>query len=288
MRHQVQQAGLRIDRYCSLYIPEISSLNRAKKWIKQGYIQLNGKCVETSRFVDKDDVLTLQLPVVRAEVWKTAIRVLFEDEFLAVVYKPPGLPVGGNRLKTLRNALPSNLRPSQEADRLPQPEPVHRLDKRTQGLLIIAKTNRSRHFLGDLFQQRQIHKEYQCLCIGQAEDGESRDAVDGKPALSKWSVLSTMPSYFTEHISHLKVHIFTGRHHQIRKHLFWKGHPVLGDDLYCVGRPLRSKGLFLFATGLRFQHPISQEAIEISLNVPDKIVKRLQFEQRIFQNRQRI
>ena len=106
---------------------------------------------------------------------KQNIRVLWEDEWLGVVYKPAGLPVSGNRLRTLRNALPSNLKPSTHTDRLAQPEPVHRLDRRTQGLMLVAKTNKMRHLLGELFQRREVYKEYQCLCLGSVEDGESKN-----------------------------------------------------------------------------------------------------------------
>lgn len=285
MKHQVCENGLRIDRYCALHLPEISSLNRAKKWIKQGNILLNGEKVETSRFVRTEDYLTINLPEQKSEIWKKDIRVIWEDEWLAVVYKPAGLPVSGNRLKTLRNALPSNLRSSKEQDRLPQPEPVHRLDIRTQGLVLVAKTNQSRHLLGELFQNRELEKEYQCLCIGRAEDGESRQEIDGKAAHSDWQVLSVIPSYFTGELSHLKVQIYTGRQHQIRKHLFWQKHPILGDDLYCFAHPLRSKGLFLFATRLSFSHPITRKKVEISLDIPEKITKRIQYEQRIFEDR---
>lgn len=288
MKHFVRENRQRFDRYCSLYLAEVSSLNRAKKWIKQGSILLNGERVETSRFVYEGDQITLQLPEIKSEIWKKEIKVIWEDEFLAVVYKPSGISVSGNQLKTLRNALPSNLKPSHEKDRLSQPEPVHRLDKRTQGLVLIAKTNQARHLLGDLFQNRKIAKEYQCLCLGEVENGESREEIDKKSAHTAWQVLSTIPSYFTDSLSHLKIQIFTGRQHQIRKHLFWKGHPILGDDLYCFPHPLRSKGLFLFATKLGLIHPISGQHIEFSLDVPDKITKRIQLEQRIFQNRSKI
>ena len=95
--------------------------------------------------------------------------------------------------------------------------------------------------------------------------------IDGKFAHSTWQVLSVIPSYFTQTLSHLlRFKFHTGRQHQIRRHLFWQGHPMLGDDLYCFERPLRSKGLFLFATKLWFIHPITETKVEISLDTPEK------------------
>ena len=284
MKHIVIEDGLRIDRYCSQHISELTSLKRAKKWVKQGSILLEGELVETSRFVEKGDCLTIIYPIQTAEIWKKKIEVLYEDDFLAVVYKPPGIPVSGNRFKTLRNALPSNLKGSSELDRLSRPEPVHRLDKKTQGLVLVAKTNHSRHLLGQIFEERRVEKEYQCLCLGALEDGESIEEIDGKSARTTWQVLSVQKSHFTGTISHLKVQIHTGRQHQIRKHLFWIEHPILGDNLYCFAHPLRSKGLYLFATSLRFTHPITMQVIDITLDCPEKIQRRILLEQRIVED----
>ena len=284
MKHIVVEDGLRIDRYCSQYISELTSLKRAKKWVKQGNILLEGTQVETSRFVRKGDCLTIIFPTQMAEFWKKEIEVIYEDEFLAVVYKPPGVPVSGNRFKTLRNALPSNVKGSSESDRLSRPEPVHRLDRKTQGLVLVAKTNHSRHLLGQMFQERNIEKEYQCLCLGTMENGESKEMIDGKSAHTIWQVLSVQKSHFTGSISHLKVQIHTGRQHQIRKHLFWKEHPILGDNLYCFDHSLRSKGLYLFATRLRFLHPMTSQVIDIIMDIPDKLQKRILLEQRMVED----
>jgi 23S rRNA pseudouridine1911/1915/1917 synthase len=282
VKHLVSEGGLRVDRYCSVNLPQLSSLNRAKKWIKKGYILLNGQQVETSRFVHKDDVITITIPTSSLSVWEKKLTAHLEDDHLAIIEKPAGFHVSGNYAKTVRKALPHNLWPSPKEDSLLQPEPIHRLDRRTSGLLIIAKTNLSRHLLGDMLQKRQIAKTYHSICIGKAISGSSNEMIDGKEAQSSWTVLSTHPSVFTEWISHIEVQITTGRQHQIRRHLYGEGHPVLGDDLYCIGSPLRSKGLYLFATQLAFIHPITNKNIHLTLPTPDKIFKRIEYEKRCF------
>jgi 23S rRNA pseudouridine1911/1915/1917 synthase len=281
MKHIVEDNNLRIDRYCANNLAQLSSLNRAKKWIKMGCILLNGKRVETSRFVTEGDILEINPPGNKFETWNKELKVIFEDAHLAIVYKPAGLHVSGNHAKTIRKCLPFNLSPTPLVDPLPQPEPVHRLDRRTQGLLLIAKTCSARHKLGQLFEQRSIIKKYQCLCIGQVADGFSNTQIEGKDAYSSWTVLSIHKSFFTTWVSHLEVTINTGRQHQIRKHLNNIGHSILGDDLYCVRPPLRSKGLFLFATHIEFQHPFNSRSISIELSTPAKILKRIDYEQRI-------
>ena len=275
----VEHEGYRIDRYCSVFFPQVSSLKRAKKWMRKGWVTLNGQRVESSRFVEVGDCIELTLPNEVIPVWEFPIDVLWEDEFMAVVYKPAGMPVHSNDGKSLRNTLGFVLQRTSEPDALIQFEPVHRLDARTQGLMLIAKTARARARLGEAFAERgQIHKWYQCLAVGSVNNGESTELLDGKPAHTRWRVVETCPSVFTGTVSLLEVQIFTGRTHQIRKHLQMVGHPVLGDDMYHNGRPLKHKGLFLCAVRLSFVHPLSGLQIEVSVSTPSKLRKRWAFE----------
>ena len=145
----VHHSGLRFDRYCAQFIPQVSSLKRAKKWIKSGWINLNGKRVETSRFVTVGDQIALMIPDTILPVWKFSIRRLWEDDHLAIVYKPPGVPVHSHDGRSLRHALGHVLQSSLELDSLVQYEPVHRLDVRTQGLMLVAKTASIRSTLGN-------------------------------------------------------------------------------------------------------------------------------------------
>lgn len=281
--HIVQQEGLRVDRHCSKFIPQVSSLKRAKKWIKSGWITLNGRRAQTGWFVKLGDKIEVSLPAEILPVWEKELEKLWEDEHLAVVYKPAGMPVHSQERRSLRHALGFALSPTLEEDALVQFEPVHRLDARTQGLMIIAKTGRARAQLGlDFADHTSIHKVYQCLVVGMLRDGESTEPIDEKPAHSRWRVLGVYPSAFTSSVSLVEVQIFTGRTHQIRKHMLMQGAPILGDDLYTIGNPLRKKGLFLAATQIGFTHPITGVEIRVQVPTPKKLRQRLEYEAEYF------
>ena len=277
--HIVEQEGFRLDRHCAKFIPQVSSLKRAKKWIKCGWIVLNGKRAQTGWFVKVGDQIQLSLPDEVLPVWEKELEKLWEDEHVAVVYKPAGMPVHSQERRSLRHALGFALHAITEPDALMQFEPVHRLDARTQGLMLVAKTARARAQLGlDFADHQSIHKVYQCLVVGELTDGESHQPIDEKPAHSRWKVLGVYDSAFTERVSLVEVQIYTGRTHQIRKHMLAQGTPVLGDDLYTIGNPLRKKGLFLAATQIGFTHPITGVQICISVPTPDKFHQRLRYE----------
>ncbi len=283
----VEHEGFRLARYCSKFIPQVSSLKRAKKWIKNGWITLNGKRAQSGWFVKKGDKINVSLPDEILPVWEHPLDVHWEDDHVAVVYKPAGMPVHSRERRSLRHTLGFALQPTSEIDALVQFEPVHRLDARTQGLMLISKTAKARAQLGlDFADHTSIHKMYQCLVVGTAIDGSSNSEIDGKSARTQWKVLGVYPSYFTEAVSLVEVQIFTGRTHQIRRHMLEAGTPVLGDDLYTIGRPLRNKGLFLCATQLGFTHPVSQEAIQVSVPTPHKLQKRLEFEAKYIKQKQ--
>ena len=254
--HIVEKEGFRLDRHCAKFFPQVSSLKRAKKWIKCGWITLNGKRAQTGWFVKVGDHIQLSLPNEVLPVWEKELEKHWEDEHLAVVYKPAGMPVHSQERRSLRHALGFALQPTKELDALVQFEPVHRLDARTQGLMLVAKTAKVRAQLGvDFADHQSIRKVYQCIVVGELIDGESNQPIDDKPAQSRWKVLGVYDSAFTGKISLVEVQIFTGRTHQIRKHMLAQGTPILGDDLYTIGNPLRKKGLFLAATQIGFVHP---------------------------------
>ena len=284
--HIVEQKGFRLDRHCSKFIPQVSSLKRAKKWIKSGWITLNGKRAQTGWFVKIGDEILLTLPDELLPVWEKELQKFWEDEHLAVVYKPAGMPVHSQERRSLRHTLGFALQATKERDALVQFEPVHRLDNRTQGLMLIAKTAAARAQLGlDFADHQSIHKVYQCVVVGELADGESHQPIDDKSAHSRWQVLGVYDSAFTEKVSLVEVQIYTGRTHQIRKHMLAQGTPVLGDDLYTTGNPLRKKGLFLAATQIGFVHPITDVQIYIYVPTPEKFYQRLRYESEYLANK---
>ena len=266
----LQDSLLRLDAYCLGLIPYCTSRSQAKKWIKAGHVLVNDTAKPPSYYPKKGDILHCTRPKSTIPPYMIPIDVHYEDEDCAVVYKPAGLHVSGNHSKTLRRALLNNITPSTQRTRLPQPEPTHRLDRRTSGLVLIAKTSIAAHRLGNAFSQREIHKTYRALVLGKAQAGECRTPLLEKEAITEWTVVAEGKSLHTEYNTILEVTPHTGRTHQIRKHLQMSGHPILGDDLYHNGLIRKDKGLFLSAIGLRFPHPTRDESIDISVPQPAK------------------
>ena len=219
------------------------------------------------------------------------LDLLFEDEHIVVLNKPAGLvvhPGAGNADGTLLNAL---LFHSSELAMLPRAGIVHRLDKDTSGVMVVAKTEITRQRLIDAIGDRRVSRQYQTIVYGRLVSGGSVDAPigrhrvqrtkmavtnSGKPAVSHYRVKQVLKGF-----THLEVSLESGRTHQIRVHMAHIGHPVLGDPLY-GGRKRIPAGLTeedrqelqgfsrqaLHAWKLSFEHPISGEALEFSAAPP--------------------
>ena len=269
----LQDSELRLDAYCLGFIPNCTSRSQAKKWIKAGHVLVNTLHKPPSYFPKKDDVLFFQQPESTIPAYTIPIAIHYEDDDCAVVYKPAGLHVSGNYPRTLRRALIHNITPSTQRTRLPQPEPTHRLDRRTSGLVLVAKTSIAAHRFGTAFAERKIQKKYRALVLGKATDGESREPLQEKEAHTTWKVIEHGRSLHTEYNTILEVTPHTGRTHQIRKHLHHTGHPILGDDLYHNGLIRKDKGLFLSAIELVFHHPQQDKQINVSVDQPPKFSK---------------
>ncbi|MEE2752132.1 MAG: RluA family pseudouridine synthase [Myxococcota bacterium] len=274
-QHSVPQLSeaVRLDRYVAHELGWFPSRAAARKAIKREEVLLNGSPVEGSRFLQEGMLLELLAPTRRApKVYERAISIVYEDTQMAVVEKPPGLPTSGNKHRTLEHALPRNLQRPSEPDTLPWPRPVHRLDVRTGGLVICAKTASAHVALGRIFEHREIQKNYLALLVGRLEgQGEVRDPIEGRDACSRYRVLSHTPTLRTRWVSLVDLSPHTGRTHQLRIHMAGLGHPVLGDDLYGQAHPvLRGKGLYLWATEVRFTHPFSNEPMHLKSKPPTR------------------
>lgn len=187
------------------------------------------------------------------EVWEYPIKVIYEDDEVAVVYKPSGMTTASVKRKCLKHALPFNLRQSQRTDRLSYPVPVHRLDHATKGLLLCAKTASAAVSLGKQFEERCIQKQYVAIVHGRYSGSRCLDTpIDGKAAITR--VVETAPfmgkdgAWYTRMV--LEPH--HGRTHQIRIHLSGTGHPIVGDRFY-GGKP--EGHLKLSSVYIAFLHP---------------------------------
>jgi len=263
-------AGARIDAAAMVAL-ELPSRNRARKEIKAGRLLLDGATVETSRRVHAGQTLTLLSPPEPPPVYAREIPVVYADPHLAVVNKPAGLVVSGNLAKTLERALPFNLPRTDAPDPLPWPRPVHRLDARTSGLVLIARSLRGQVGLGRALQERRVQKRYLALVTGRLEgEGIVEAPIEGRAARSRWRSVACSRSLHTRWMTAVDLWPETGRTHQLRIHMAALRHPILGDGRYGPAKVLRSQGLFLTAVALSLTHPVTGEPLAVEVPPPAK------------------
>lgn len=275
-------SGVRLSDYARTAFPVIPSRKGVAKAIKRGELWINGEPAQSGDWVKTGQ--TLELVDLQQRIPKTyrlPLEVIFEDESLAVINKPPGIEVSGNKFKTVENALAGSLSPSTQPDALNWPRPVHRIDYSTSGLLLVAKTANAQVFLGKQFEERKIHKRYCAVVEGEVvAGGEIDESINGLPAHSRYAPIETVPSLRSEHLTLVDLFPLTGRTHQLRIHMASVGLPIIGDQKYgLAGQVLKGKGLFLAAVELRFPHPATQQEITVSIDVPPKFDSLLKREQ---------
>jgi 23S rRNA pseudouridine1911/1915/1917 synthase len=202
------------------------------------------------------------------------LEVLFEDEHLAAINKPPGILVSGNAFRTLAHALPNALLASSLPDAA-TPYPAHRLDFATTGVVLVGKTHSGIRMLNSMFEEKRIQKTYAAVAIGtMPAEGCIDVPIDDKPSQTNYKVLESVPSQRFGQLNLVKLHPKTGRMHQLRRHLAGIGNPVLGDPDYGT-EPLilKGKGLYLHACSLRFPHPATQADMHLQAALPSKFFK---------------
>lgn len=282
--HIIQQdlaKSTRLVDYCIGIFHQIPTRNRAKKAIKKKLLLVNGEAAEESRWLKKgDQIELLEADDSPQKIFPLEMDVVFEDEHLAVINKPAGYPVSGNRFKTIANALLHNIQLSQKEDRLLQPKTLHRLDAPTSGLLLVAKTVQAHIHLSQQFQNRTIQKTYQAIVKGKPDNQNIDFPIEEQEALSSLELVKTIPSLHNEFISLVKLRPKTGRTHQLRIHCTQIGHPIIGDKMYDKEPTLNDKGLFLAAIALEFTHPVSEEVISLKIDAPHKFESLLEREER--------
>lgn len=282
----VEEEGIRIDRYLAKQKPELSR-SMIQKLIEDHAVLVNQKPVRTSYQIRKQDQITIQIPEVKESNMKAQdipIDIIYEDQDILVVNKPKGMvvhPANGNPDGTLVNAIMAKCKDglSGIGGEL-RPGIVHRLDKDTSGLLIVAKNDQAHIKMSEQIKNREVKKIYIALVkgivkeneatiqmpIGRSPQDRKKMAVrkDGKEAVTHFKVLKR---YL--HNTLLELKIDTGRTHQIRVHMAQIGHPVVGDMVYSKGKnEFGVEGQMLHAKRLEFMHPITGKKLILEAPLP--------------------
>lgn len=272
------------------YLAANTDLTRSKiqKLIKDGAVALNGKACKASSAVCAGDSIRILVPETDGDLLpepeNITLDVVYEDDNLAVINKPKGMvvhPAPGNPSGTLVNALLYRFQTLSGAGGEIRPGIVHRIDRMTSGLLVVAKNDFAHEALARQFAEHTAHREYLCLVhgnlkedsgtvdapIGRHKTDRKRMAVteDGRRAVTHWHVLER---FGTETL--LDVRLETGRTHQIRVHMAYIKHPILGDEVYGSPAPkLGLNGQALHGYRLTFSHPRTGETMSFTAPLPD-------------------
>ena len=291
-----EHAGLRLDAFLASQLEDWSRA-RLQKLIENEDILVNGKVAKPSYKLREHDEIEVELPPPATSGFapeNIPIEIVYEDETLLVVNKPAGLvvhPAAATPSGTLANALAYHFQQLPDGGAGGRPGIVHRLDRDTSGLLVVAKTESALENLSDQFRDRTVFKSYVALVHGRVQStsgsidqpiardpsNRTRMAVvrGGRNALTLYRVRRTYDRFTL-----LDVELKTGRTHQIRVHLAWLKHPVVGDETYGAGRDntipdpqlrARIRNLnrqFLHAEKLAFVHPATKEIVRFESSLP--------------------
>jgi 23S rRNA pseudouridine1911/1915/1917 synthase len=267
---------IRFQEYSVGIFNTIPTKSGIKKAIKRELIFIDGGLATTSKYIYGGENIELFQSENSStfERLKLNLEVLFEDDYLAIIYKPAGILVSGNKFVTIANGLTQNLKKSKLSDAV-KPQPIHRLDYPTSGILLVGKTSTAITKLGKLFEDKEIQKTYFAITIGKMNlEGKLNSPIDEKNAHTEFEVLESVISERFKYLNLVKLQPKTGRKHQLRKHLSAIGNPILGDkDYFLENKILNGKGLFLHAASLDFIHPFTKEKIYISKELPKKFIK---------------
>ncbi len=233
-----------------------------KKALKKKCLTVNEVVATSATFICGGEVIQFTIPedVNPTKKLIFPLKTLFEDDYLAAIHKPAGILVSGNCFKTIANALPQNIQRSTLADAT-VPQPVHRLDYATTGVLLVGKTRASIRALNKVFENKEVQKTYYAITIGEMNSqGKITSEIDGKKAQTDYTLCESVFSKRFGTLNLARLSPQTGRRHQIRKHLASIGNPILGDKDYGMeGLILKGKGMYLHAYSVKFRHPFTHQ-----------------------------
>lgn len=279
------ETAVRID----VFVSNISgvSRNRACDVLEKECVSVNGKIATKKTKLKKGDIVQVNIPepqIYEVEAENIPLDIVYEDDALLVVNKPKGMvvhPAAGNYSGTLVNALMYHCKDSLSGiNGVMRPGIVHRIDKNTSGLLMVAKTDNSHNALAEQIKEHSFKREYEAIVYGNIKDDfgtvnapifrhptkRKQMAVveGGREAVTHYEVINRFNGF-----THLKLRLETGRTHQIRVHMAYIGHPVAGDEVYGPKKVITSlNGQCLHARTLGFIHPETKEYMEFVSELP--------------------
>lgn len=286
-----EQGSERLDKFISETMQPELTRTAAARLIENGCCTVNGKSVQKNYKLRAGDKICLSVPEPKAVdilPENIPLEIVYEDGDLLVVNKPKGMvvhPAAGHLSGTLVNALMYHCGSSLSGiNGELRPGIVHRIDKDTSGLLIVAKNDFSHNGLAEQIREHSFTREYEAVVMGAVkEDGTvnapiGRHKIDrkkmcvtsenSKHAVTHYHVIENMSGY-----THLRLRLETGRTHQIRVHMAYIGHPVAGDEIYGNGKPKSLGGQCLHARKIGFIHPASGEYMEFESELPEYFTK---------------
>jgi len=286
-----EESGERLDRFVTAHVSELSR-TQVQKLVSEGHVTVNGAPEKASFHLTAGDRVSVTVPPAPPSPLSPEampLRILFEDADLLVLDKPPGMavhPAPGHPGHTLVNAVLAHYPALAEVNASRRPGIVHRLDKDTSGVMLVAKNSRAQREMERQFKERTVRKSYLVLVKGKLEPLQGaieaaigRDPANrqrmavvrgGREARTRYEVRRYLPGYTL-----LEVFPETGRTHQIRVHLRAIGFPVAGDSTYGVKHPLLSRQ-FLHAHRLGFNLPSTGEWMEFSAELPEDLQRALE------------
>ncbi len=292
-RFTVEVSGGRLDRHLVAVLPDLSR-TAIQRLITEGQVTVNGLPARPAYKVRTGDEICVRIPTPRPttlEAEAIPLDVLYEDEDIIVVNKPPGIivhPGAGHPSGTLVNALLAHCPDLRGVGGELRPGIVHRLDRETSGVLVVAKCDRALRVLQRQFKARTVRKRYVALVVGHVPqvDGlidapiarhpvhrkKMAVSVHGKPARTRWHILDVLQDEDGHAYTLVEVILLTGRTHQIRVHFAWLGYPVVGDRVYGFRHAtLTAPRHFLHARDLTLRHPTTGEVMTFSAPLPDDL-----------------
>lgn len=277
----------RLDYHLATHLNHISR-TYIQKLIKEGLVLVNGKLEKPKYLVQESDHITINIPIpVKLEVIPENIplSIIYEDEDIAIINKQQGMvvhPAPGNYSGTLVNALLYQIKNLSSINGIIRPGIIHRLDKDTSGIIMVAKNDESHKFLSEQLKNRNVKREYIAIVHGVIKNKEGiinapigRDPRDRK----KMTVINTNSKEAITHykvieefqnLSFIKAKLETGRTHQIRVHMAYINHPIVGDATYSRNtNKFNINKQLLHAIKLGFIHPRTKEYMEFETDVPE-------------------